>query len=159
MTKLYRGRRSQSLCGNLLPDSSTTKLKHYLELLDISEQISMTRKLWYAYVRNKRFLLKIRLFTASSIYVNEWKSERRSEWELTTRGKTIVVLSLTTCIYKILAKQPLSSSTMVHSLRRWKLPICGKSVQNITTIKPFSLESTREDGVTSSCSSWRSTRW
>ena len=28
----------------------------------------------------------------------------------------------------------------------------GKSEQDITTIKPFSLESTREDDVTSSCS-------
>ena len=30
--------------------------------------------------------------------------------------------------------------------------VAGKSEQNITTIKPFSLEPTREDGVTSSCS-------
>ena len=36
----------------------------------------------------------------------------------------------------------------------------GKSDQNIITIKPFSLESTQEDGVTSSCSgSWRSALW
>ena len=34
----------------------------------------------------------------------------------------------------------------------------GESEQNITTIKPFSLESTR-DGVTSSCNLWRSALW
>ena len=37
--------------------------------------------------------------------------------------------------------------------------LTGKSEQNITTIKPFSLESTREDGVTSLCSSWRYAFW
>ena len=35
----------------------------------------------------------------------------------------------------------------------------GKSEQNITTIKPLSLESTREDGVTSSIRSWRNALW
>ena len=35
----------------------------------------------------------------------------------------------------------------------------GKSEQNITTIKPFSLESRREDSVTSSCCSWRNAFW
>ena len=35
----------------------------------------------------------------------------------------------------------------------------GKSERKITTIKPFSLESLREDGVTSQCSSWRSALW
>ena len=51
------------------------------------------------------------------------------------------------------------SRSCEHQARSPSLCFTGKSEQKITIIEPFSLESTRKDGVISSCCSRRNALW